>query len=75
MADEREQFIGWIADRFIERHSTPVGRDQAMQLARANLEYNEGEDGAFGHPDFSWTEADAHALADEEVSSCWETAT
>lgn len=70
---EREQFIGWIADRFIEKHATPLERAEAMKMAAACLEFTE-EEAPFGHSDYSWCEDDAHALADEEIATCWESA-
>lgn len=75
MADiAREQFIGWIADRFIAKHATPLDRSVAISMARGTLECVESNDAPFGHPDYGWAEEDARALADDEIESCWESA-
>ncbi len=70
---DRAQFIGWIADRFQERHATPLPRDEAEQYAADCLEAVEDMDRVkFGHPDYDWGEDGAHALADEEIHAGWE---
>lgn len=68
----RDQFIGWIADRFQQRHSTPLPRDQALQEAAACLEGFEDMEKPFGHPDFDWSVDSAQDLADEEIHAGWE---
>lgn len=69
----RAQFVGWIADRFQERHSTPLPRGVAERLADACLEsFEDIEAVKFGHPDHDWTADGAHALADEEIHAGWE---
>jgi len=70
---KRYQFICWIADRFIEKHVTPLDQADALFMAAAALESSE-EDAKFGDPDYGWTEDDAHALADEEIIAGWESA-
>lgn len=75
MADcARDQFIEWIADRFISKHATPLDRHVAVSMARGTLECIESDGATFGHPDYGWTEDDAHALADDEIETCWESA-
>lgn len=69
----REQFIGWIADRFQERHATPLDRATAESDAKSCLEGFEDMDQIeFGHPDYDWGSDGAHALADEEIHAGWE---
>lgn len=70
----RDQFIGWIADRFQQAHVPPLDRAGALRMATANLEYNEAETMPFGHPDYDWSQDGAVSLADYEIDTCWETA-
>jgi hypothetical protein len=65
------RFIGWIADRFQERHTPPLPRDDALAMAVHTLEWVE-EDTPFGDPRFDWGQEGARAVADEEISY-WET--
>lgn len=72
---ERKQFVGWIADRFQQRHVTPLPREDALGMASACLEgFEEMEGMKFGDPAYSWGEDDAHAYADEEIHAGWESA-
>jgi hypothetical protein len=73
-ASERLTFVGWIADRFQERHATPLPRDEAEGAADACLEAFEDMEVSFGHPDYDWNEDAAHILADEEIHAGWESA-
>jgi len=73
---ERVAFIGWIADRFQERHVPPLERDDAVEMAAGCLEAFEDMDGsAFGDPQYDWSEDAAHDMADEEIHAGWESAT
>lgn len=74
VAPERSQFVGWIADRFQERHYTPLPREEATTMAEACLEGFEEMEAPFGHSDFDWSEDCAHDLADEEIHAGWESA-
>lgn len=67
------RFIGWIADRFQQRHVPPLSRDAALAMAVLCLDASEDQD-PFGHPDFAWDEDGAHAVADDEIESGWESA-
>jgi hypothetical protein len=72
---ERVSFIGWIADRFQERHVPPLGRGEAIKMADGCLEAFEDMDGsAFGNPQYDWSKDAAHAIADEEIHAGWESA-
>lgn len=69
----REQFIGWMADRFQERHATPLDRMAAEADAKSCLEsFEEMESVEFGHPDYDWGPDGASDLADEEIHAGWE---
>ena len=73
----REQFIGWIADRFQERHAPPLPRAEAVADAAAALEgFEVMSETKFGDPDFEWgdDEDGSHAIADEEIHAGWEAA-
>lgn len=74
MSDPRDEFIGFIADRFQGRHATPLPRDEAVDLAKSTLEAFEDMESPFGHPDFDWGEDGAHCIADEEIHAGWESA-
>ena len=70
---DRQQFIGWIADRFQERHATPLPRGEAEKYAADCLEsFVDLDKIEFGHPDYDWGEDGAHAIADEEIHAGWE---
>lgn len=70
---DREQFVGWIADRFQERHCTPLARGEAVEMASSTLEGFEDMEGIkFGDPDFDWSADGASDLADEEIHAGWE---
>ena len=69
----REEFVGWIADRFQEKHVPPLARDKALSMAEQCLAYSEA-DAPFGHPDYCWDRGGACDLADDEIETCWETA-
>jgi hypothetical protein len=72
---ERTQFVGWIADRFQQRHATPLAREEAESMAEACLAGFEDMDSIqFGDPSYSWGEDDAHDFADEEIYAGWESA-
>lgn len=71
----REQFVGWMADRFIGCGGFKVEeREAAVRYAddclKGDLELDEVE---FGADDacWDWSEAGAHHLADEDMS-LWE---
>lgn len=72
VAPRAGQFIGWIADRFIEKHATPLDRDRAIAMAVACLDFTE-DSAPFGHVDFAWTRDGAIEIADAEID-CWESA-
>lgn len=70
----RARFIGFIADRFQERHAPLLRRDEAESMAEGCLDaFLDMGKVNFGDPDFGWDEDGAHAVADEEIRSCWET--
>jgi hypothetical protein len=69
---DRETFIGWIADRFQERHTPALPRGQALTMAGECLEGSEGMTAPFGDPEYAWDEAAAHDMADEEIFAGWE---
>jgi len=68
----RDQFIGWIADRFQKRHATPLPREEAVEIGRNCLEAFEDIEVSFGTDGFDWGEDGAHCLADEEIHAGWE---
>lgn len=71
---KREQFTGWIADRFQERHVAPLDRTEAEQMGAECLEaFEDMEALKFGQDDYAWDQDLAHALADEEIHAGWET--
>lgn len=67
------QFIGWIADRFVEKHNPPLDRNKALAMAWATLDCAESDGCVFGHPGFDWARGGANALADEDIE-LWEPA-
>ena len=69
----REQFKAWIADKLQVAHVPELPRERAMEMAERVLLSAE-EDGPFGHPDFSWREADAHDLAQVSEIDYWDAA-
>lgn len=66
--------MGWMADRFQERHATPLGRQEAERAAEGCLGFFEEVEGPFGQSDYDWSQDGAHILADEEIDTCWEQA-
>jgi len=72
MTGTRDEFRGWIADRFIARHVPTLDRDEALNMAEAALSDTEYETGDFGDPRYGWGEDDAHDIADEEIHNGWE---
>lgn len=71
----RPVFVGWIADRFQKRSGVPLERDDALKGAVGCLASFETLTAIrLGNPDHGWTEDDAHAIADDEIDSCWESA-
>ena len=64
----REQFVGWMADRYVEM--TGAGRGEAAREADATLRfYCEMLETPFGDDRLDWMESDAHAIVDEALST------
>jgi hypothetical protein len=71
----RAAFVGWIADRFQKRSGVPLGRDDALKSAAGCMASFETLTSVrLGDPDHGWSEDDAHAIADDEIDTCWESA-
>ena len=69
----RERFVGWIADRFQERHSTPLDRATALADAQICLEeYEAMGEVKFGDRRYSWGQGAARDIADDEIETGWE---
>lgn len=71
---DKVMFIGWIADRFQERHYTPLPRAYAMDMAACALKGFEDMEAPFGDPAYSWDQGGASDIADEEIHAGWEAA-
>jgi hypothetical protein len=74
-APSRDRFVGFIADRFQERHATPLPRGEAEQMARDCLDaFLDMDKIEFGDGSYDWEDDGAHAIADEEIFAGWESA-
>jgi hypothetical protein len=69
-AKTKEEFIGWIADRYvIKADLDPIVAIDAAKTGYQTTITDEGLE--FGQEGHDWTQAAAFEIADEEMS-CWE---